>query len=146
MSSQRKAMSPEGEVILFYASNLYLQGAYAEAQSVVEDIAIDIKTDEWLKANSLKLLGLLIEREGENQKAAKWFDEARKLFRKLKSEEGEAACNLAYGYVKTKNMSQNRVIKAVVLRDAKIRIQEALDVFKGSSHYPGLAIGTRLLL
>ena len=34
----------------------------------------------------------------------------------------------------------------MVLRDAKIRIQEALDVFKASSHFPGLAIGTRLMM
>ena len=71
----------------------------------MEDIAIDIKTDEWLKANSLKLLGLLAERASEHQKAAKSFDEARKLFRKLRSEQGEAVCNLAYGCLKTKNIS-----------------------------------------
>ena len=54
-------MSPEGELILFYASNLYLQGHLLEALKVIEDFGLVVDRDRWLRANLLKLNGIVLE-------------------------------------------------------------------------------------
>jgi hypothetical protein len=61
-------LSPEGSLLVYYATNLILLGKYDEATKTIENFGMKISNDKLCLANLLKLQAYILTLTTENYK------------------------------------------------------------------------------
>ena len=133
-----KAMiTDNGKIIVMFVSVLILMNHIIDATKVIEEYGLKYKNDKFWLANMHKLFGLLFLIDESRNEAIKHFDKALKLFKELKSFQGEA---ISY-YLKSIALKiydyEDEYNNVDSLKESKKITERAMIYFKYLKHYEG---------
>ena len=134
---------PYGELALRLAAALgrywYTHGHAVEGSRWLERaLAVDVARAQGVRANALRLLGVLTEQRRDLERATALFSEALAYFRRSGDVSGEAACLNGLGVV-ARNQGDLRTAQRLTTRSVEIR-RELADSSGMSSSLTNLAI------
>ena len=145
-------ISEDAKVLVLYVSNLILLSKKNDSLKTIDFYGKYFYDRDLTEANLRKLKGLaLIRRRKDDQyenavRALREFSKANIIFSQLRNKQGQALCNAAMGFTLKENLHKESKDQQSMLKFAKKKFMEALELYEAVNHYYGQCYCLDMLL
>ena len=137
VNNNLKLISDTGKIIVMFASVLISLNHIIDATKVIEVYGLKFKEDKFWLANMNKLFGLLFLIEESRSESIRYFDKSLKLFKELKSLQGEAIIYYLKSIALRIHDYEDDYNNIDSLKESKRFAERAMIYFKYLKHYEG---------
>ena len=130
-------ISEKGKLIVMFASVLISMNHIIDATKVIEIHGLKYEEDKFCLANTNKLFGLLFLIEESRSESIRYFDKSLKLFKELKSLQGEAIIYYLKSIALRIHDYEDDYNNIDSLKESKRFAERAMIYFKYLKHYEG---------